>query len=74
MIHALDNRHAPLRPFADATVVPLSARGDAAHDDSRAPLIEEMTRHMAVQQFVESLMQGEPELTGVPAVSLDGEY
>jgi hypothetical protein len=73
MIHALDNRHAPLGLRTDMAVVPLSARMDDASDGG-ASLIEEMTRHIAVQQFVEALMQGEPELTGVPAVSLDGEY
>ncbi|WP_368566238.1 hypothetical protein [Pseudoxanthomonas sp. UTMC 1351] len=57
------------------TVTPLSARMEhGGEEDDRTSLIEELTRHIAVQHFIEALLQGEPELTGVPTLSLDGEY
>lgn len=75
MIHAVDGPSAPMRTPLDMAVTPLSARMEhAGEEDGRASQIEELTRHIAVQHFIEALLQGEPELTGVPTVSLDGEY
>lgn len=73
MISPLDSR-APSRTAVETPVVPLSQRvDDATSPDEPAALIEDMTRRMAVQQFVEAMLQGEPELTGVPELTLDGD-
>jgi hypothetical protein len=73
MISPLGSR-APSRTAIEPPVVPLSQRaGDATNQDDPAALVEDMTRRMAVQQFVEAMLQGEPELTGVPELTLDGD-
>ena len=75
MIPALDPRGARSSAPTETTVVPLAGRMDSAEEEvGGISLIEERTRHIPVQQFMEALMQGDPELTGVPPVSLDGEY
>lgn len=55
-------------------IQPMAARAAEAldmHEDTVVP-IEEMVKHFAVQQFVQALMGGDPELTGIPDLTADG--
>lgn len=52
-------------PIPARAIAAIDAPGDSVPIDGIVP-IEEMVKHFAVQQFVQALMGGEPELTGIP--------
>lgn len=80
MISSVDATWRPTGIVATNAVAPLSERADAAlaaedggDSQSTADALDKMMRSFAVQQFLEATMFGDPEETGLPTLSFDGE-